>query len=290
LTGTIDAQGEFKEGETQKAFRVSGRFRCMLKDSAYDFQDYQTDWIRILKAKELEKLMMASLSNPDSVEEVELGGFELTEIPVEIKRFKRLRKLMLAKNQIVKLDVALLADLDSLKELDISGNPITEISDDIKDLRTLTNLNVSGCKLKSVPKGLFELVELKTLDLSATQLSMIPEEIKHLERLEVLDLTYSDIWAVPNEIFELPNLNSLALPDSVRLFKLQGKNLRGLISLDVPYELIEFNNAGLQKLQNLRDLSISFRYKTTRKKRENTAKELSLSNKRCLRWTFLKQP
>lgn len=269
LMGTMSVYGTFYEGQIKKNFKIDGQFRCVLRDSTYDFLAYQADMIRILNGQELKKLKQVSLINPDSVKEIELGSFDLTEIPIEIRRFKKLRKLSLAQNQIMKLDLSLLANLDSLAELDLSGNPITEFTGDIKTLRNIEVLNLSGCDFKSIPKGLFDLSKLKVLDLSATPLITIPNGIQNLKDLQVLDLGYSDVSIIPKEIFQLPKLTSLSLPDSIQLFKLNGSNLKLLKKLEVPYELIEFNKTSLQSLTGLENLSISFAYKDSREEQIN---------------------
>ena len=168
----------------------------------------------------------------------------------------------------------MLADLDSLRELDFSGNPISEIPHDINALENLERLNLSGCMLKLLPNEIFELTRLKALDLSATPLTAVPEEVKHFVQLEVLDIAHSDIRVVPKEIFDLPNLNSLTLPDSIGMFKLQGRNLAQLRNLEIPYDLIEYNKESLTKLRGLKDLSIFFKYKDVKEEQRKHSKRI----------------
>ena len=96
-----------------------------------------------------------SIQKLNKLEELNLSGNKLTELPSEIGDLKELRRLYVSNNQLVSLPTSI-QKLNQLEELHLLFNKLTELPSEIGDLKELRRLNVSGNPLTSDAKHFLE--------------------------------------------------------------------------------------------------------------------------------------
>ena len=182
----------------------------------------------------------------DQVEELDLSGLNLTELPPEIGKLTQLKTLILGKrdeegyecvgNQLTTLP-AEIANLTDLQTLLIADNQLKSLPQVLSKLKNLRELDLSVNALQSLSKNIIgTLIALTTLDLSANQLTTVPEAIGTLSNLMTLDLSNNQLTTVPEAIGSLSALTTLVLRSNqlTMLPKTIG-NLTALTWLDLSY-------------------------------------------------------
>jgi internalin A len=176
--------------------------------------------------------IIRSYSNKDRVA-LDLGGYDLTEVPPEI------------------------GELTKLKELCLSPNELTQLPPEIGKLKDLIELNLYGNKLTRLPPEIGELTNLKTLNVSSNRLTRLPYEIEWLESLKELFLFHCCLIKLPSQIGELKNLTKLNLYDN-KLTRLpsQIRYLKNLSHLNVSHNQLKQLPPEIGELKNLTELSV----------------------------------
>lgn len=123
----------------------------------------------------------------ENLVELDISWTQSKEIPEEIKRLRKLKKL-----------VILNADIDYFPEW-------------ICDMITLKELMVRGTSLTAIPKNIDNLINLKRLELGVNPIKVLPKEIGKLKKLKFLGLHDTKITSIPDEILALPKLKHLGL-------------------------------------------------------------------------------
>jgi hypothetical protein len=154
----------------------------------------------------------------DSIEVLSLKGCKLEELPSEINRFKRLKRLDAANNR--------LKDLPPLpKSLEIAfflGNEFEELPTSLSTAENLMMLSFKSNQIRSVPKGVLP-SSLKWLILTGNKLSQLPADMGRLKKLRKVMLSNNQLESLPAsmaecediELLRLANNNFLALPSFV---------------------------------------------------------------------------
>ncbi len=166
------------------------------------------------------------------------GGRKLS-IPNQISSIKSLKKLIL-KDFTNKKMPYWMGKLSNLEYLDLSGNFLEEIPDNLEGLTNLKYIDLGSNKLKDLPKSFTHLKSLETIGLSDNQLKelpkellmlnniraiklnrnnirLIPAEIQNLRKLFELNVSRNPIKSISDELFSLPQLESLSLPNKIKL-------------------------------------------------------------------------
>ena len=159
----------------------------------------------------------------DQVEELDLSGLDLTELPPEIGNLTQLKTLILGKwengkghvgNQLTTLP-AEMANLTHLQTLRIAGNQLKTLPRVLSKLRNLRELNLAENSLKSLPKNIIgSLSNLTELCLYENQLMTLPEAIGQLSALTTLDLRHNQLTTLSDAIGILSALTTLDLGDN----------------------------------------------------------------------------
>lgn len=169
----------------------------------------------------------------EGLEELETEGMNGEEVPPEIMRMKKLKRLDLGENalkelpkefdELVKLEALLLYNnffqlfplvvtrLPALKVLDLSDNELETLPTELDKLTRLEVLNLSNNQFKTLPVVIPELTSLEQLDLSDNELETLPATLAKLTRLETLALEGNRFEAVPHVLFQLKKLKELDL-------------------------------------------------------------------------------
>ena len=173
----------------------------------------------------------------DGLQELNLSGMGLTDIPPEIGRLTQLRSLNLGHNLLTYLppEVGQLADLQSLllygnrltslppeishlsqlQTIHLGHNRLTGLLPEFRQLKRLRSLTLANNQLTSLPPEIVEFRQLRTLDLSGLNLTGLPPEIGNLARLETLRLARTRLDSLAPEIGNLVLLRSLHLQNNL---------------------------------------------------------------------------
>ena len=155
------------------------------------------------------------------------------EIPPELVKLSRLRKLSLSDSRLTGGIPSELADLTNLTELSLSDNRLSgTVPTELSSLSELITLDLSDNRLTgSVPTALSNLSNLVALNLASNLLSGgIPSELSELTNLRILYLSGNRLNGnIPIELGDLANLTHLYL------------NNNGLDG-DIPSELGKLSN------------------------------------------------
>ncbi|XP_013412426.1 malignant fibrous histiocytoma-amplified sequence 1 homolog [Lingula anatina] len=150
-------------------------------------------------------LALCGLTN---LEELYLGGNQLSDIPADISRLKVLRIFWLNINAFTTFPVAL-CGLTNLEELYLDENQLSDIPVDISRLKVLRIFNLSRNAFTTFPTALCGLTNLEKLNLDINQLSDIPVDIIRLTKLESLHLVGKNITHLPPQMKNMESLRQL---------------------------------------------------------------------------------
>jgi Leucine-rich repeat (LRR) protein len=198
-----------------------------------------------------------------------LSDNQLTEVPADLSRMKKLQTLYIDSNNIDQffLDTSDPRSYQNIENIYIGFNPIKSIPENIKNLE-LAMLSISGCKYLELNKAfttLSTISSLEHLEMGYLNLDTLPWQVVNLYGLHVLDLSGNpamewdtSIWflsqhksleeiilkdnrltTIPMAFQRFENLQSLDLSYNDRLSLRQvldvTKNIEKLHSLDLSY-------------------------------------------------------
>lgn len=178
----------------------------------------------------LEQLRSGALAG---VTRLDLNGAGLTSLPPEVFALAdALEVLNLSDNQLTELP----ADLPRLRRLKVvfcSGNPFIRLPEVLGDCPVLEMVGFKACRLRHVPAAslpprlrwltltdnaltslppqLGDRPALQKLMLAGNRLTALPDSLAGAQRLELIRLSANRLSAVPGWLIELPSLAWLAL-------------------------------------------------------------------------------
>ncbi len=142
-------------------------------------------------------------------EELDLSGWQLTELPAQIGKLTQLKRLVAEKwDQEKRLWTGVglkvlppeIEQLVNLRELELSGNQLIKIPECVAKLSKLETINISGNQISEIPEWMGQLSNLTELYLSGNQISEIPSALKNLEKLGVLHLDRNPLSIPPETL------------------------------------------------------------------------------------------
>ncbi|MFX0066158.1 MAG: leucine-rich repeat domain-containing protein, partial [Candidatus Hermodarchaeota archaeon] len=170
------------------------------------------------------------------LENIDLTGRKLNQIPTTILELKQIKKLKLGRNKLVRIS-SNIEKLENLEELDLAGNQLSSLPEtffqltglqtlnlrlnrftslpaSIGNLKNLEWLSLWGNQLSSLPASIGDLVNLQTLYLERNQLSSLPESFGNLSSLQTLGLSNNQLSSLPETFGNLRNLKKLYLSNN----------------------------------------------------------------------------
>lgn len=170
-----------------------------------------------------------------SLEELLMDAPLLNEIPKDIGKMTKLRKLRISSRFLVRIaeEFTMLKSLkelliysDRLKHIPLAGldnlevlelfclDELETLSEDIGQLRSLKQLSIFSCRIfRSIPTHIGALKQLEDLNLdNLPSMKSIPDEIEHLPKLESLTVTDCEVLSVPKLPTRLRDLCLSYLP------------------------------------------------------------------------------
>lgn len=149
------------------------------------------------------------LSSNVTVETLVIHGDELGRLPTAFRRFKNLRMLNLAQNNLTSFPSVKNCKL--LTELILNNNKLTLESLSTRQSISLEELELQFNLIKKVPDAIGSFSGLKKLLLTANQVEEIGTGIAKLQRLEVLSLYRNKLPAIPPALYQLKKLREIDL-------------------------------------------------------------------------------
>jgi Leucine-rich repeat (LRR) protein len=212
-----------------------------------------------LSTKKIYNSLEDALKDPDNVYLINLGYFELSYLPKDIVKLKKVQYLSFEGNELKNLSDDLLK-LENLQYIDLSYNPKLDIVQTFKLLSKLPNLisvRLAGNGIGKLPAELGKLTKLEILDIQDNSLSRLPRDLFTLKSLRILNIANNHLFEVPREISNLSSLQNLNLSMN-RLTKLpmEFSGLANLEELDLSFNRISKIPAFFEKLTKLQNLEI----------------------------------
>ncbi|TYG96254.1 hypothetical protein ES288_A11G334500v1, partial [Gossypium darwinii] len=211
----------------------------------------------------LKSLKRFDLNDHGYVEELDLSGTALKELPspidnligLKVLRLNNCKNLVCLPDNLYKLKSLkrfdlegcsrleifpeILETMERLSFLDLSGTALKELPSSIDNLISLDDLRLKNCEnLVCLPDSLYNLKSLERFYLEGcSRLEIFPEILETMEMLRELDLSGTALKELPSSIDNLIGLRSLTLNNFEKLFTAIGgrpvkqKHLHGLSSL-----------------------------------------------------------
>lgn len=174
---------------------------------------------RIKIAQQLTEFPREVFNHADTLEILDLGNNQLSELPDDLPRLKKLKILFLTNNRFTHIP-PILAQCPALEMIAFKENQLTEFAEDSIPEHTRW-LILTGNQLTRLPESMGKLHRLQKLALAGNQLTKLPESMANCRNLELVRLSANRFEALPCWLFKLPRLSWLAFagnPFSSSLF------------------------------------------------------------------------
>nr|WP_321407876.1 leucine-rich repeat domain-containing protein [uncultured Carboxylicivirga sp.] len=185
---------------------------------------------------------------------LDLSNQNLTEIPKEVFRFKRLRVLKLSGNKLKKLPPEL-ASLSQLERLDLSNNQITVLHASIGKLSNLKVLNLNNNKVKNFPKQI-DFTTLEVLSIANNRFKDETIDFSDFINIKKLNISGNLLTKFPYtrgntfEKLEYLWMNNLMLYDINNLVAFVQRKIASLKGIYAYSSKIETNDKIIGKIAN----------------------------------------
>jgi hypothetical protein len=144
----------------------------------------------------------------DSLEILDLSRNQLTQLPAELPRLKRLRILFASENAFTELP-AVLGQCPQLEMVGFKSNRITQVPEEALPQR-LRWLILTDNALTQLPDSLGQRPRLQKLALAGNRLRQLPDSLAGSTALELLRIAANALDTLPGWLAELPRLSWLA--------------------------------------------------------------------------------
>ncbi|KQT58601.1 protein kinase [Methylobacterium sp. Leaf456] len=144
----------------------------------------------------------------DSLEQLDLSGCGLTELPKNFARLRRLRVLFCSGNRFERLP-PVLGDCPDLAQIGFRGTGLREVPGEALPPR-LRWLTLTDNRITHLPHALGERPELQKLMLAGNALTALPTTLQGANNLELVRLSANAFAALPPWLCDLPRLAWIA--------------------------------------------------------------------------------
>ena len=189
-----------------------------------------------------------------------LNRANISELPDDIKRFKKLRVLSLSRNKIRDFDKLFtqLSELPKLEFLSLDYSNLKKFPGSISKLSQLKGLSIEACNIRELPREIAYLSNLSFLNVGSNgRLKDLPAEIKYLKKLNCLDVSGSGMQRLREELslcYSLVAIHGNA--SKIKSIPTTIGNLKLLRHLNLAHNKLEFLPESIGKLMYLKDLSL----------------------------------
>lgn len=164
--------------------------------------------VRLQLSEELTTFPDAIFDLVDSLEILDLSNNNLSSLPADLFRLKKLRILFCSNNQFTHLP-AVLGECAQLEMIGFKSNKIMSVSSN--SLPALTRwLILTDNKIEYLPEDVGRLARLQKLALAGNRLTALPDSLVNCQKLELVRLSANQLKAFPDVLLHLPRLAWLA--------------------------------------------------------------------------------
>jgi len=156
----------------------------------------------------LRELPQEIYSLADTLEELDLSGNELADLPADLARLCRLRVIFCSNNRFTRLP-EVLGRCEALEMVGFKANQITDVPAAALPPQ-LRWLILTDNRIAALPDELGRRPRLQKVALAGNRLRALPESLAACERLELLRISANQLDGLPDWLLTLPRLTWLA--------------------------------------------------------------------------------
>ena len=145
----------------------------------------------------------------DSLEVLDLSGNQLSDLPADLHRFQKLKRLFLTANHFRHIP-AVLSLCPQLVMVSFKANQLTDFAEGSLPA-SLEWLILTDNQLTKLPNDFGRYTKLRKVAMAGNQLSSLPYSMQQCRDLGLLRLSLNQFESFPDWLFELPKLAWLAL-------------------------------------------------------------------------------
>lgn len=139
--------------------------------------------------------MAEAFERRETVQQVDLCGAELDQLPLELAQMPRLQRLLLRGARVAGFEA--LSGLSNLRMLDLSAMQLTAVPAALGGLGSLTQLYLADNGLTTLPEELARLAALEYLNLDRNRLAALPDALGSLTNLRWIRLNQNELTSLP---------------------------------------------------------------------------------------------
>jgi Leucine-rich repeat (LRR) protein len=197
------------------------RSRMLLSKRSHEFEGNLDLLCRESNVKQLKNLRVLNLYENQlrsidgigilgktPLEDLNLGGNQLTTLPPDMGDLSNLKTLWLDDNHLADFPIVL-CSIKSLEELRMSGNQLHFIPQSINALSNLKTLALDNNKIEDFPMGILELPHLENLWLRQNLLRELPDSLSELTVLQTLSVSSNQLSSLPSSLYKIHTLKNI---------------------------------------------------------------------------------
>lgn len=163
---------------------------------------------RLTLSENLTSFPLDILSLADSLEILDLSHNQLTSLPEEFAKLKKLRIVFASNNHFVTLP-EVLGKCENLEMVGFKSNQISQVPAKALPLK-LRWLILTDNRIEVLPDSLGERPRLQKLALAGNRLTSLPSTLCQLKNLELVRISANNLTKCPDQLLRLPKLAWLA--------------------------------------------------------------------------------
>lgn len=145
----------------------------------------------------------------ETLEFLNLGDNQLSELPHDFYRFVKLKILFFLRNNFTTVPMVL-GQMQELYMVSFKSNNVRTVPEDSFNSK-ITWLILTDNKIEKLPSSIGKLVGLRKCALAGNLLTCLPLEMRNCKRLELLRISSNRLQEIPAFLFDLPRLAWLAI-------------------------------------------------------------------------------
>ena len=159
---------------------------------------------RLTLSENLTSFPLEILSLSDSLEILDLSNNQLTSLPKELAKLKKL-KIIFASNNCFETLPEVLGQCDNLEMVGFKSNNINQVPRNSLPTK-LRWLILTDNRIEVLPDSLGERPRLQKLALAGNRLTSLPSTLSQLRNLELVRISANNLTECPDQLLRLPKL------------------------------------------------------------------------------------